>query len=251
MANSRTSNLLHPGYHHQTVRSWQASSSVSKGQLILPVFVHDKPKEPIASLPGQFRYSIGSLKESFAPLVAKGLACILLFGIVDEKDETGGAADGPNSVVIAAIKLFRKEFPSVLVGCDVCLCAYTSHGHCGIMKGAELHNQNSIDRLAELAVNYAKAGCQLIAPSDMMDGRILAIKDALAAAGMGSRVPVMSYSAKFASAFYGPFRDAAGSSPMQGDRKCYQLPPGARGLARRALVHTCLLRCEISQRAQT
>jgi porphobilinogen synthase len=163
----------------------------------------------------------------------------LLFGVPSSnivKDNRGSEADNLNGPVIQAIQLFRKEFPSVLVACDVCLCAYTDHGHCGLLTPTGLDNQASIERLAEISLTFAKAGCQLIAPSDMMDGRIRAIKDILLSNGYGSRVAVMSYSAKFASAFYGPFRDAACSSPSFGDRKCYQLPPGSRGLARRALV---------------
>jgi porphobilinogen synthase len=162
----------------------------------------------------------------------------LLFGVPGNivKDNHGSGADDEQGPVIQAIKFFRKEFPSVLVACDVCLCAYTNHGHCGILTEKGLDNLASIERLAEISLHFAQAGCQLIAPSDMMDGRIRAIKEKLLSNGLGSQVAVMSYSAKFASAFYGPFRDAACSNPSFGDRKCYQLPPGARGLARRALV---------------
>jgi porphobilinogen synthase len=205
-----------------------------------PVFIHEKrdSKEEILSLPGQFRYGVNTLKDEFAPLVKKGLSSVLLFGVpgTKVKDDRGSGADCADAPVIEAIKIFKKEFPELLVACDVCICAYTSHGHCGIMNNNGLDNQSSIDRLAEIALNFVKAGCQLIAPSDMMDGRILAIKTKLSLNGYGSKVAVMSYSAKFASSFYGPFRDAAGSAPSYGDRKCYQLPCGARGLARRALV---------------
>ncbi|KAJ3255934.1 hypothetical protein HK103_005850 [Boothiomyces macroporosus] len=233
--------LLHSGYQHPLTRAWQNDGKVlTKSNLVFPIFIHDKAdvKEPINSLPGQFRYGINTLKESFEPLVKKGLACVLIFGVPgnEEKDNRGSSADDPNGPVIQAIKFFRKEFPAVLVACDLCLCAYTSHGHCGILNDAGLDNQASIDRLAQVGLNFAIAGCQVIAPSDMMDGRIRAIKEALLSNGYGSKVAVMSYSAKFASAFYGPFRDAAGSAPSYGDRKCYQLPPNARGLARRALV---------------
>ncbi|KAJ1560728.1 hypothetical protein HK096_007449, partial [Nowakowskiella sp. JEL0078] len=144
-------------------------------------------------------------------------------------------ADDEDGPVIRAIELFRKEFPNVLVACDLCLCAYTDHGHCGLIhKDGTIDNVASITRLAQVAVNYAKAGCQVIAPSDMMDGRIGAIKQALLENGLSNTVAVMSYSAKFASVFYGPFRDAACSAPSSGDRKNYQLPPISRGLARRA-----------------
>jgi porphobilinogen synthase len=236
------SNPLHSGYQHPVTRGWQKQSNeLTKQSLIYPVFIHEKQdvKEEIAALPGQYRYGINTIKESFAPLVKKGLSSILLFGVPGtiEKDERGTGADLQTSPVIQAIKIFRKEFPHVLVCCDVCMCAYTSHGHCGIMNEdlGGLDNELSINRLAEISLNFVKAGCQLIAPSDMMDGRILAIKNVLIRNGYGNRVPVMSYSAKFASSFYGPFRHTAGSAPSYGDRKCYQLPIHARGLAKRAL----------------
>ncbi|KAJ2991911.1 hypothetical protein HDV02_003395 [Globomyces sp. JEL0801] len=236
MAEFRITSLLHSGYQHPITRSWQADGRrISKQSLIYPVFIHDidDSKIEIKSLPGQFRFGINTLKDHFTPLVQKGLTCVLLFGVPSgNKDGRGSGADLPNSPVIRAIRLFREEFPNVLVACDVCLCAYTDHGHCD----KKLDNQASIERLAEVSVNFAKAGCQLIAPSDMMDGRIRAIKQYLIKSGLGSQVAVMSYSAKFASAFYGPFRDAAGSAPSYGDRKCYQLPPNARGLARRAII---------------
>ncbi|KAL5038640.1 hypothetical protein BDV3_006234 [Batrachochytrium dendrobatidis] len=240
----QVSSLLHSGYHHPTLRSWQQStggiSFITKESLVFPIFIHDKPdvKEAIPTLPGQFRFGVNTLKDHFDPLIKKGLASIIIFGVPTsiEKDGRGSAADDENGPVIQAIKLFRKHFPSVLVCCDLCLCAYTSHGHCGILhSNGSIDNQLSIDRLAQVALNYAKAGCQVIAPSDMMDGRIRAIKHILLLNQLGSSVSVMSYSAKFASVFYGPFRDAACSAPSAGDRKSYQLPPGARGLARRAL----------------
>eukprot|EP00842_Homolaphlyctis_polyrhiza_P004293 jgi/Hompol1/4865/HPOL_003968-RA len=239
------SSLLHSGYNHATLRQWQATASgagqITKSALVFPIFIHDLPdvKEEISTLPGQFRYGINTLKAAFEPLVKKGLKTVLIFGVPTNavKDYRGSPADDPNGPVIQAIKLFRKEFPGVLVACDLCLCAYTDHGHCGILTAeGNIHNQPSIDRIAEVALNYARAGCQLIAPSDMMDGRIRAIKQRLLDGGFGSTVAVMSYSAKFASVFYGPFRDAACSAPSSGDRKAYQLPPGARGLARRALL---------------
>jgi porphobilinogen synthase len=182
------------------------------------------------------RYGINTLKESFEPLVRKGLRSVLLFGVPGDivKDGRGSGADDVNGPVIQAIRFFRTEFPEVLVACDVCLCAYTSHGHCGILTEKGIDNQASIARLAEVALAFAQAGCQLLAPSDMMDGRIRSMKQILLEHKFN--VPVMSYSAKFASAFYGPFRDAACSSPSFGDRKAYQLPPGSRGLARRALI---------------
>nr|XP_019610165.1 PREDICTED: delta-aminolevulinic acid dehydratase isoform X1 [Rhinolophus sinicus]XP_019610167.1 PREDICTED: delta-aminolevulinic acid dehydratase isoform X1 [Rhinolophus sinicus] len=194
--------------------------------------------QPIASLPGVARYGVNRLEEMLRPLVEEGLRCVLVFGVPSKipKDERGSAADSEDSPAVEATRLLRKTFPSLLVACDVCLCPYTSHGHCGLLsENGAFQAEESRQRLAEVALAYAKAGCQVVAPSDMMDGRVEAIKETLMAYGLGNRVSVMSYSAKFASCFYGPFRDAAQSSPAFGDRRCYQLPPGARGLALRAV----------------
>ncbi|KAK7803978.1 hypothetical protein U0070_012445 [Myodes glareolus] len=252
--------VLHSGYFHPLLRTWQASAStISASSLIYPIFVTDIPDDvqPIASLPGVARYGVNQLEDMLRPLVEAGLRAVLIFGVPSRvpkvktgrvregrrttlsfpwlQDEQGSAADSEDSPTVEAIRLLRKTFPDLLVACDVCLCPYTSHGHCGLLseKGAFLAEE-SRQRLAEVALAYAKAGCQVVAPSDMMDGRVEAIKTALLKHGLGNRVSVMSYSAKFASCFYGPFRDAAQSSPAFGDRRCYQLPPGARGLALRA-----------------
>ncbi|PVD22240.1 hypothetical protein C0Q70_18048 [Pomacea canaliculata] len=189
-------------------------------------------------MPGIRRYGINRLKEAVAPLIAKGLKSVLIFGVPGkvEKDGKGSAADDEDGPVIKSVKKLHEWFPGLLIACDVCLCPYTDHGHCGILReNGTIDNEASIQRLAEVAVAYAKAGCQVIAPSDMMDGRIGAIKKALFKNDMGNTVSVMSYSAKFASSFYGPFRDAAKSAPAFGDRRCYQLPPGSIGLAERAV----------------
>lgn len=153
------------------------------------------------------------------------------------QDFCGTPADDPEGPVILAIKLLRKEFPDLLVACDVCLCEYTDHGHCGLLnEDGTIHTAPSVSRIADVALNYAKAGAHMVAPSDMMDGRIRAIKQALVDSGYGNRVSLMAYSAKFATSLYGPFREAAGSAPSFGNRKCYQLPPNARGLAKRATL---------------
>ncbi|XP_065191753.1 delta-aminolevulinic acid dehydratase-like [Sycon ciliatum] len=237
---------LHSGYGHAVLRRWQASgTTVSADNLMYPIFVTDDVdgKEEIGSLPGQYRYGINRLADGIRPLVEKGLKSVLLFGVPMniEKDGRGSAADDRNGPAIQATQLLRKEFPSLLVACDVCLCPYTDHGHCGILErtgsGPEdfrIDNEASIARLAEVALAYAEAGCQVIAPSDMMDNRIGAIKQKLQENKLAG-VAVLSYSAKFASQFYGPFRDAAKSAPAFGDRRCYQLPVGARGLAKRAV----------------
>uniref|UniRef100_A0A0B8RSK9 Delta-aminolevulinic acid dehydratase n=1 Tax=Philothamnus irregularis TaxID=1899461 RepID=A0A0B8RSK9_9SAUR len=232
---------LHSGYFHPVLRSWQATAAaLTARHLVYPIFVSDSPDavEEIASLPGQARHGVNKLEELLGPLVADGLTCVLIFGVPSRavKDERGSAADAKDTPVIQAIQMIRSLFPELLIACDICLCPYTSHGHCGLLRqDGTLQNEASCRRLAEVALAYAKAGCHIVAPSDMMDGRIHAIKEALVANDLGNKVSVLSYSAKFASCFYGPFRDAALSKPAFGDRRCYQLPPGSRGLALRAV----------------
>jgi len=165
------------------------------------------------------------------------LKSVLVFGCPAkiEKDNRGSDADNPNGPVIRGIKALRENFPGLLVCVDVCICAYTSHGHCGLLReNGTINNELSIERLSDVALHYAQAGAHVVAPSDMMDCRVKAIKEKLHQEGLGGTTTVMSYSSKFASSFYGPFRDAAGSAPAFGDRKCYQLPVGSRGLALRA-----------------
>ncbi|XP_053328449.1 delta-aminolevulinic acid dehydratase [Spea bombifrons] len=233
--------ILHSGYFHPVLRAWQAcATSLDATNLMYPIFVTDSPDavEVIASLPGQARYGVNKLEEMLRPLVADGLKSVLIFGVPSKvtKDDRGSAADAEDTPAIQAVQTIRAAFPELLIACDVCLCPYTSHGHCGILReDGTIQNELSCERLAEVALAYARAGCHVVAPSDMMDGRIGAIKKALISNGLGNKVSVMSYSAKFASCFYGPFRDAALSKPAFGDRKCYQLPPGARGLASRAV----------------
>jgi len=234
---------LHSGYSHPLLREWQDSAPLLVSQLIYPLFVSDShnAKVEIKSLPGNYQLSIDKLEEFLTPLVKKGLRSVLLFGVFTNtdnktpKDPNGDCALRDDSPVPQAIRLLRKTFPDLYVATDVCLCAYTSHGHCGILtEDGTINNDKSIHRLAEVATHYAKAGAHMVAPSDMMDGRVGAIKKMLHENGFGNKVAVMSYSAKFASCFYGPFRDAAQSAPTFGDRKKYQLPPASRGLAIRA-----------------
>ncbi|XP_030853611.1 delta-aminolevulinic acid dehydratase [Strongylocentrotus purpuratus] len=233
--------VLHSTFHHEVLRSWQnIDTTITPDNLVYPLFIIDNPDqiEPVSSLPGVNRYGVNTLQAALTPLVAKGLKAVLLFGVPTglPKDTRGSSADTEDSPVIQAIHVISEKFPQLLISCDVCLCAYTSHGHCGILnEGGTLDNEASIQRLAEVALSYAQAGCHVVAPSDMMDGRVGAIKHLLMTNGLGNKVSVMSYSAKFASCFYGPFRDAAKSAPSFGDRRCYQLPPGARGLAMRAV----------------
>jgi len=209
--------------------------------LIYPLFISDKDDEEvlIPSLPDQMRRGINKLIRHLEPLVSKGLRSVILFGVPlrpGTKDALGTAADDPKGPVIQSIRLLRAKFPDLYIVADVCLCEYTSHGHCGILRDdGSLNNQLSVDRISDVAMAYAEAGAHCVAPSDMNDGRIRAIKLKLIEAGIAHRVTLMSYAAKFSGCLYGPFRDAAGSSPSFGDRKCYQLPPGGRGLARRAI----------------
>lgn len=157
------------------------------------------------------------------------------------QNERGTSADSSKNPVIRALPQLRKWFPDLVIACDVCLCPYTDHGHCGIFDGDRLDNAASIKRLADISLNYALAGAHIIAPSDMMDNRIRAIKEILRKNHLENKVAVLSYSVKFASNFYGPFRDAARSAPAFGDRKCYQLPSGSKGLAARAAVSVTLI----------
>lgn len=210
--------------------------------LIYPLFITDNPDEEtlIPSLPGQHRRGLNKVVSHLRPLVAKGLKSVILFGVPlhpDAKDTLGTSADDPQGPVIGGIRLLRKAFPGLFIVADVCLCEYTSHGHCGILReDGSLNNQLSVERVSDVAMAYAEAGAHCVAPSDMNDGRIRAIKLKLIEAGIAHQVVLMSYSAKFSGCLYGPFRDAAGSAPSHGDRTQYQLPSQGRGLARRAII---------------
>lgn len=244
--------ILHPGYSNKVLQSWASEHAdvLPKSSLCWPLFVleDDNAKQEIKSMPGQHRWGVNRLREALDVPVARGLKSVILFGVIDDekkKDETGSAADAASSPVIKAVRILRANYPDLLVCCDLCLCAYTSHGHCGIMRKTEgapggyaVDNGASIARLGAIAVSFAAAGAQVIAPSDMMDGRVAAIKAALrdytADPTLVSRTAVMAYSSKFASCFYGPFRDAAHSGMSFGDRSLYQLPPASKSLALRA-----------------
>jgi len=196
----------------------------------------ENQQQVIPSMPGVFRFGLKKLMEHLTPLVELGLNSILLFGVVDTlpKDDRGSNADSNSNPVIRALPLLRQAYPNLLIACDVCLCPYTSHGHCGIIENGFINNEKSIERIASIALSYARMGAHIVAPSDMMDNRIGAIKRYLIENGMENLCSVLSYSVKFASGFYGPFRDAAKSAPQFGDRRAYQLPSGSRGLAIRA-----------------
>ncbi|KAI9673263.1 MAG: Aminolevulinate dehydratase [Trizodia sp. TS-e1964] len=236
------SSQLHGGYSHPLARSWQAERQLTKSMLIYPLFISDQDNEEtlIPSLPNQYRRGLNTLIPFLEPLVQNGLRSVILFGVPTQpgtKDSLGTAADDPKGPVIRTIRALRSLYPSLFIVADVCLCEYTSHGHCGILRDdGSLNNQLSVARISDVAMAYAHAGAHCVAPSDMNDGRIRAIKLKLIEDGIAHKVVLMSYSAKFSGCLYGPFRDAAGSQPSFGDRKCYQLPPGGRGLARRAIT---------------
>jgi len=194
-------------------------------QLVWPLFLKTGGEAtPIPAMPGVSQHPLrdaGDLARRAADL---GLGGVLLFGIPDDKDEVGSGAYHPRGVVQEAVRAMKRAAPDVVVITDVCLCEYTSHGHCGVLRGERVDNDPSLELLARAAVSHAEAGADLVAPSDMMDGRVAAIRQALDQAGF-SETPIMSYAAKYASAFYGPFREAAGSAPKAGDRRSYQMDP--------------------------
>ena len=196
-------------------------------ELIYPIFVVEGENcvVPVPSMPGICQYSPDRLREEMDRVVTAGVRSVLLFGIPAHKDETGSAAFAVDGVVPEAIRRIKRDYPEVLVIADVCLCEYTSHGHCGLVDAeGRVLNDATLPLLAKASVAYARAGADIVAPSDMMDGRVGAIRAALDEAGF-VETPIMSYAAKFASAYYGPFRDAAQSAPQFGDRKTYQMDP--------------------------
>jgi len=181
-------------------------------------------REPISSLSGQFHFSADEAAAECAELAALGVPAVILFGVPAEKDETGASGIDPDGVVQNAVRAIKKVSPETCVITDVCLCEYTSHGHCGLIKDGEVDNDATLGRLAEMSLSHAAAGEDMVAPSDMMDGRVAVIREALDENGY-EWLPVMSYAAKYASAYYGPFREAAGSAPKFGDRRSYQMDP--------------------------
>jgi len=197
---------------------------VVPSQLIWPLFVaHGEGlRRPVAAMPGVAQLSVDVLVHEAERAAALGLGGIILFGIPATKDATGSEAHDEQGIVQQAIRAVKRAVPQLLVAGDVCLCEYTDHGHCGVIRDGEVENDSSVYLLGKIAVVQARAGADLVAPSDMMDGRVAGIRKALDAGGF-SHVPIMSYAAKFASAFYGPFREAAGSAPQFGDRQSYQL----------------------------
>ena len=196
-------------------------------KFVWPVFVREGAElaEPIDSMPGQFRYSVDALLRALEPVQASGVNSILVFGLPDpsDKDDCGRPAAAPDGIVQRAVRAVKAAFPDLLVFTDVCLCAYTSHGHCGVLRDGGVANDPTLELLARTAVSHAEAGADGVAPSAMMDGQVAAIRRGLDEAGLGETI-LMSYSTKFASSMYGPFRDAEQSAPQHGDRQAYQAP---------------------------
>ena len=212
-----------------TLRRMVRETRVSPDSLIYPLFLveGENIKEPIPSLEGQWRYSPDRVWEEIEECLNAGVSRVLLFGIPAHKDACGSSAWDPNGVVQQGIRAIKEKFPQCYVITDVCMCEYTDHGHCGILHDHEVDNDKTLEVLAKTALSHVRAGADMVAPSDMMDGRIGAIREVLDDNGF-TNVPIMSYSAKYASAFYGPFRDAAGSAPAFGDRRGYQMDPHNR-----------------------
>ncbi len=209
---------------NETLRKMVRETRMDVSSLIYPLFVveGENKKEEILSMPGQYRYSIDRLPEILEELLAAGVSSVLFFGIPDNKDETGSGAYAEDGIVQKAFRFTKKHYPAVYCIADLCMCEYTSHGHCGILCGNTVDNDKTLEYLARIAVSQAQAGADMIAPSDMMDGRVGVIRKALDKNNL-TDIPIMAYSAKFASSFYGPFRDAACSAPSFGNRKTYQM----------------------------
>lgn len=214
---------------NEAMRSLVRETSIEKSDLVYPVFIieGEKIKNPIDSMPGIFQFSIDLFDEELQNIINSGISAILIFGIPAYKDEVGSQAYDDDGVTQKAIKYIKNKAPDLLVIADVCLCEYTSHGHCGLIREGKILNDETLPLLSKMAVSMAKAGADIIAPSDMMDGRVKAIREALDENGFQD-VMIMSYSAKFASGYYSPFRDAAKSVPSFGDRKTYQMDPANR-----------------------
>ncbi len=221
-----------------TVRRMLRETTLSPDDLIYPLFVihGENVSNPIASMPGCSQLSIGNLLAEVREVATLGIPAVLLFGIPAHKDSAATAAYDPEGIVQLAVKAIKDEAPDLMVITDVCLCEYTDHGHCGVVQDGEVLNDVTLELLAKMAITHAEAGADMVAPSDMMDGRVAAIRNALDDEGLYDAA-IMAYSAKFASAFYGPFRDAAESAPAFGDRKTYQMdPPNGEEAVREVLL---------------
>jgi porphobilinogen synthase len=224
--------MLFPDYRPRRLRQSEGlrrmirETNLTVDDLILPLFVIDGKdvKNPIPSMPGHFQLSIDNFLKTARQAHEAGIPAIIVFGIPDKKDALGSAAYAPDGIVQRAVKAAKDKLPEMVVITDVCLCQYTDHGHCGVVEGGCIDNDATLDLLARTALSHAKAGADMVAPSDMMDGRIAEIREVLDEDNL-SRVAIMAYAAKYCSAYYGPFRSAADSSPKFGDRRTYQMDP--------------------------
>ena len=224
--------MLFPDYRPRRLRQNDAfrrmirETTLSVDDMILPIFAISGKniKNPIPSMPGQFQLSIDNLIKTSKKAFELGIPAVMLFGIPDRKDPLATSAYAKNGIVQKAVKSLKDKLPELVVITDVCLCSYTDHGHCGIVEGNIIDNDATLDLLARTALSHAKAGADMVAPSDMMDGRVAEIRNALDENGL-SNIPIMSYAAKYCSAYYGPFRQAADSAPKFGDRRTYQMDP--------------------------
>jgi porphobilinogen synthase len=224
--------MYYPSYRMRRLRRTPAirdlvrETTLRLDDLVYPYFViaGENIKNPIGSMPGVYQLSIGNLLPEVREAVRLGIKAVLLFGIPAHKDPAATGAYDPEGIVQMAIRAIKDEFPDLVVITDVCLCEYTDHGHCGVVQEGEVLNDVTLELLAKMAITHAESGADIVAPSDMMDGRVAAIRNALDDEGLTDTI-LMSYSSKFASAFYGPFREAAESAPAFGDRKTYQMDP--------------------------
>ena len=238
--------MLFPDYRPRRLRQTEAfrrmmrETQLSVDDLILPLFAIEGKdiKEPISSMPGQFRFSIDNLVGEAKKAYDLGIPAIMIFGLPDKKDSLGTRAYAKDGIVQKAVKEIKNNLPELALITDVCLCQYTDHGHCGIVEGHTIENDATLDLLARTALSHAKAGADMVAPSDMMDGRVAEIRGILDDNNF-SNIPIMSYAAKYCSAYYGPFREAADSAPQFGDRRTYQMDPAnAREAVREAVMDT-------------
>ncbi len=219
------------------VRKMVRETALRTDDLVYPLFtLHGRGvREPIPSMPGQFRLSIDELLKECKDAASMGIPAVLLFGIPQEKDARGSEAYAEDGIIQQAVRAVKETIPDLLVITDVCLCEYTSHGHCGVVEDGRVRNDPTLELISRTALSHVEAGADMVAPSDMMDGRVAAIREVLDEAGY-QEAPIMAYSAKYASAFYGPFRDAAGSAPQFGDRRAYQMDPANAAEAMREVA---------------
>ena len=224
-----------------TIRRMCRETRLSPDSLVYPIFVDENlsGKRPIDSLPGQYHYGLDTVTEAVKECIDAGVRSCILFGIPSYKDAVGSSAWDPEGVIQKAIRIIKKAYPDFYVITDVCMCEYTDHGHCGALCGEKVDNDATLELVSKVALSHAEAGADMVAPSDMMDGRVAAIRKTLDENGY-QNIPIMAYSAKYASAFYGPFRSAAGSAPSFGDRRGYQMDPHNR----REAIKECALDVE-------